>query len=65
MTGGTAPSELRKIDGVVFGYESDGFEVTSLNRENFSAEVLLSAPDRPALRAAQGRAVPAFRYTVE
>ncbi|MGK5738085.1 ATP-grasp domain-containing protein [Micromonospora sp. URMC 103] len=57
-------AEIARIDGVLDAIVLDWLEVTSLERENYFAHVLLAAPDTPALRALANRVRSALSTTV-
>ena len=61
----TTLEEWQKIDGVLPGYAQAGFEVTSLEKENFFGELLLTASSshqQARVLGSDGRSVPGARH---
>jgi len=58
----TTLEEWQKIDGVLLGYAQAGFEVTSLEKENFFGEVLLTASSVQELRRVANRVEQVFHH---
>lgn len=58
----TPLDEIKRIPGVIDGYQFDSFEVLSLDQENFFTEVLITAETVEGLDDVADRVRAAFRY---
>ncbi|MFJ4565456.1 acetyl-CoA carboxylase biotin carboxylase subunit family protein [Streptomyces caelestis] len=61
----TPLEELLRLPSVVDGYQTTGYRVSSLEQENFFAEVMLSAESVDGLREAADKVRAAFDFTFE
>ncbi|MFC0542588.1 ATP-grasp domain-containing protein [Kutzneria chonburiensis] len=60
----TTADELRAIDGVMDAYVIDGYQVSSVDKENFFAAVMVTGRDEQELRQRAANALAALDFTV-